>query len=832
MSRSTIDFGIDLGTTNSTIAVLKGTQIEIFKNNSNAEYTPSVVWIDKQNALWVGQKAKEQLESDPENTFAEFKLQMGQQIEHVFARSQRRMKPEDLSAEVLMSLRANVKKRTDEELQAAVVTVPAAFDLPQCEATNKAARLAGFSQSPLLQEPVAAALAYGFQSSSEKVFWLVYDFGGGTFDAAVVQLRDGVIQVVNHGGDNQLGGKLLDWEIVDSLLIPAVTEQFLLPDFTRGNRRWSAAISKLKLHAEKAKIELSEYEQAYIEIDFLCQDESGKAVNFEYELKRSDVERLAEPYIVRSINICKNVLTEKRLGSSDIEKVLLVGGPTLMPFLRNRLKDPAVGLGIPLDFSLDPLTVVAHGAAVFAGTQRREVDSRHYENLKENQYAVKLEYKPVGADTEPLVGGQVIAPNQGSLEGFSIEFVNTESHPQWRSGKIRLAPNGFFTTSLWAEKGCTNTFFIELSDPHGTLRQIYPGHMVYTVGFSITDPPLIHSIGIALANNEVRNFFEKGRPLPLRMHSTQKTAYDAQCGQTGDLIKIPVIEGDNRLADRNRLIGSITIRGDQIKRDVPVGSEVEITIEIDQSRLVRAMAYIPILDEEFEGVLKLNKQVADRQTLASNAEKEKKRVAEIRKKVAETGDTRASGLLRKVDQEHLEREVDSTLLASGTDPDAADKCESRILALRVCLDDIECALEWPYLIREAEALIKETDDIIKKYGKDADKKNFLILEQETGAATGSRDSDVLRRKINEIESLQVRVLREQPGWWVAVFENLCERKASMKNASQATSLISEGNRAIDNSDLDELKAVIQKLIVLLPENEQGSIRKGFGSTIL
>jgi molecular chaperone DnaK len=243
--------------------------------------------------------------------------------------------------------------------------VPAAFELPQCEATKRAAQLAGFAISPLLQEPVAAALAYSFQSESEKVFWLVYDFGGGTFDAAIIQVRDGVIQVVNHGGDNHLGGKLIDWAIVEELLIPAVTREFSLTDFRRGNPKWRAAIGKLKYHAELAKIRVSRDETAEIIIDFLCQDDRGEAVRFEHELKRADVERLMEPFIARSINICQKVLQGKRLGVGNIEKVLLVGGPTLTPYLRQRLADRDEGLGIPLEFRVDPLTVVAQGRGYF-----------------------------------------------------------------------------------------------------------------------------------------------------------------------------------------------------------------------------------------------------------------------------------------------------------------------------------------------------------------------------------------------------------------------------------------------------------------------------------
>src|SRR5215813_10297699 len=254
MSRNTIDFGIDLRTTNSSVAMLKGTDTDVIKNNENLEITPSAVWIDKKGSLFVGRHAKERLIVDSENAASEFKLLMGTNTEISFKRSGRRMKPEELSAEVLKSLKADVMQRTGEDIEAAVITVPAAFDLPQCKATEAAARLAGLKVSPLLQEPVAAAMAYGFQHEGKKSFWLVYDLGGGTFDAAIIQVRDGMIQVVNHGGDNQLGGKLIDWRIIEDLLLPTLERNYDLPYFNRGNKRWLSAFAKLKKAAEEAKI--------------------------------------------------------------------------------------------------------------------------------------------------------------------------------------------------------------------------------------------------------------------------------------------------------------------------------------------------------------------------------------------------------------------------------------------------------------------------------------------------------------------------------------------------------------------------------------------------
>ena len=178
---------------------------------------------------------------------------MGTDHIYQFKSSGQNRKPEELSAEILKSLRADVQQRTGELVEASVITVPAAFELHQCDATRKAAQLAGFKESPLLQEPVAAALAYGFQVDQEKAYWLVYDFGGGTFDAAIIKSEEGTIHVAHHGGDNFLGGSNIDWAIVEKLLAPRVAKEFGLADFTRGNKKWMRAFAQAETRRRNRK---------------------------------------------------------------------------------------------------------------------------------------------------------------------------------------------------------------------------------------------------------------------------------------------------------------------------------------------------------------------------------------------------------------------------------------------------------------------------------------------------------------------------------------------------------------------------------------------------
>ena len=197
MGRSTIDYGIDLGTTNSEIAVVDKGQVRVVRNGFRDEITPSAVRIDRKGSIIVGKLAFNQRVDDKENTYTQFKRLMGSQQILSFPSSGRQMKPEELSAEVLKSLRQDVLRPEEmgEEINACVVTVPALFEIPQCDATRRAAELAGITCSPLLQEPIAAALAYGFQAEELDGFLLVYDLGGGTFDASLIRSVETRLQI-------------------------------------------------------------------------------------------------------------------------------------------------------------------------------------------------------------------------------------------------------------------------------------------------------------------------------------------------------------------------------------------------------------------------------------------------------------------------------------------------------------------------------------------------------------------------------------------------------------------------------------------------------------
>jgi molecular chaperone DnaK len=822
--------GIDLGTTNSEIAELRGTDVHVFRNAEGAEYTPSSVYMNSAGSLMVGRSAKDRCESDPDNAFMEFKRDMGSDAERCFARNGRRMKPEELSAEVLKSLCGDVQRATGESVRAAVITVPADFDTPQTRATNAAAQMAGISHTVLMTEPVAAAQAYSFDSQDDKTFWLVYDFGGGTFDSAIIQVRDGLIQVTGNKGDNQLGGKNIDWAIVEDLLIPAVTKDRRLRDFKRGEPHWRGAIAKLKIEAEKAKILLSSPNttSAEISVEYLCKDDRGEPVEFEYVLRRSDVERLAAPFIRRTINVCREVLVSRRLGPSNISKLILVGGPTMMPYLRQLLKDPAEGLGIPLEFSVDPLTVVARGAAVYAASQRIAPDADPAgKAVPSGQFAVKLDYIPVGPDPDPEVAGAVAAGAgaQKDFSGYTIEFINSQIRPAWRSGKIGLGPKGTFLTNVSAEKGRENTFEIELCDTSGAIQVVTPRSFAIVVkGTGVFDDPThAHTLGIALANNEVLTCYQKETPLPSKKRVDLRTAVSLKKGQSGQLIRVPLVEGENKRADRNRVVGTLVIPADGIARDVPAGSEIEVTVEIDKSAQIRTRALIPILgDDEFEEPMKLTSATPDAKVLIDQLQRAKDRLKDLREKAGTTGDATALDALRRIDAECMVPEVEKLVGPAASEGDAARQCQNVLNRLNSLLDEVEEALEWPALVAQVEKKLAYARKLVRddEYANEQDGITLDILEREIREAIAHHVPDLLRRRFEALRDLVGEIVRRDPAVWVEWFRDAKDERGDMSNAGQAETLIAKGDRAISANDPAGLKDAVRGLWRLLPEEKR------------
>lgn len=830
--RTTIDFGIDLGTTNSAIALLKGTSTEIIKNEQHADLTSSAVYMDSAGKISIGLDAKDQLGRD--KVAIEFKRKMGTSENFIFSKANRRMKPEELSAEVLKSLKSDVRSRFNEELTAAAITVPAVFEMPQCEATQKAARLAGIELCPLLQEPVAASLSYGFQGKeNEREIWLVYDLGGGTFDAALMQIRDGIIQVLAHKGDNHLGGSLIDDAIIEQLLVPELLFQYKLPDFRSGNPRWKTTFGKLKKLVEDIKIRLSRSQSKDLKFYDLGVDEDGRSIDLEYDLTQQEVASCAQPFIRRSILMCLDLFREKKLRKDDISKVLLVGGPTLAPYLREYLADEREGLGIPLDFSQDPMTVVARGAAIFAGTQR--IKRTTSKPIAANTYSLQLEYEPIGTDADPFIAGKVISQTEDDFTTFTIEFVNETSQPTWHSGKAQISRDGAFAISLWAQKDLRNEYRISLFDPTGSKRIVSPDSITYTIGSTTDKQPLLNDIAIALKNNETDVIFEKGSALPLRKKISRNQYGALKKDNPEGAIRIPIIEGRSGKADRNKKIGQIVIPSSEIKRDLPSQSEIEITLSMSESRTIDLEIYIPVLDQEFNRKVDITDyQAPEINELSADFNEEESRLKELKEKINDHPDAEARRIITEIEDDRS-RQLTKKKLENIGDDNIAERLAAFncLLDLRIKLDQVENKFLIPMLEQEASEQIEDTSGVISQFGEADDRTKFIELKRELINALTAQQKNIslIREKIDALDSLGFHVSIRRPEWWLGYFEHLEKKDGDYTDQNIAARLLAAGRRDINNGHLENLQNVCRQLGNLLPESER-DLKEGYGSTII
>ena len=374
--------GIDLGTTNSVVAIMEGREPKVIVNEEGSRITPSVVAWDDKGEVLVGQIAKRQAVTNPENTIFSAKRFIGRRFEEVNEETRRvpykvvraangdsafdvrgkSLSPQEVSAKILQKLKKAAEDYIGDKVSEAVITVPAYFNDAQRQATKDAGRIAGLEVKRIVNEPTAAALAYGLDKKKDEII-AVYDFGGGTFDISILEVGDNVVQVISTNGDTHLGG-----DDVDNLVI-----DWLIAEFKKSSgidlAKDKMALQRLKEASEKAKIELSSVQETSINLPFITVGPGGP-VHLDIRLSRSKLEQMMAPLIERSMEPVKKALQDAKKTPKEIQEVVLVGGSTRIPLVKETVKrffgkDPHQGV--------NPDEVVAVGAAVQAGVLAGDV---------------------------------------------------------------------------------------------------------------------------------------------------------------------------------------------------------------------------------------------------------------------------------------------------------------------------------------------------------------------------------------------------------------------------------------------------------------------------
>jgi len=358
--------GIDLGTSNSAAAVLEGGRPTIVPSAEGASQYgkafPSYVSITKDGQRFLGEPAKRQMVANPDGTVSAFKRKMGTNYKYdIFGKEYR---PQELSAMLLSKIKQDAEAFLGQPVKKAVITVPAYFDDNQRQATKDAGEIAGLEVVRLVNEPTAACLAYGLDKTEKEMKIMVFDLGGGTLDVTIMDFGGKVFEVKSTSGDTQLGGTDMDKVLIDYLADQFVKETKI------DIRKDTQAMKRIAEAAERAKIELSTVLQTDISLPFLAVGSDGKPKNFEFKLTRAKLEDLVRPIIERCRQPVEQAMRDAKLGSNQIEKIIMVGGPTRMPIVQKFVEDL---VGKKVERGVDPMECVAMGAAVQAGVLAGEV---------------------------------------------------------------------------------------------------------------------------------------------------------------------------------------------------------------------------------------------------------------------------------------------------------------------------------------------------------------------------------------------------------------------------------------------------------------------------
>jgi molecular chaperone DnaK len=423
--------GIDLGTTFSCMAVVQNGEPRVIENREGARTTPSVVAMTKSKEILIGILAKRQQITNPQNTIFSAKRLIGRRFSDPMVQQDKKLlpyeireaadggveikmgdrwyKPPEISAMVLRKLKQDAEEKLGEKIEEAVITCPAYFDDSQRKATKLAGEIAGFKVRRILNEPTAAALAYGLDKKKEEKI-VVYDFGGGTFDISILEVSEDTIEVKATGGDTHLGGDDFDQKITDWLISEFKKEQGI--DLSKD----SLALQRLKEAAEKAKVELSTAMEAEINLPFITSDASGPK-HLYFKLTRAQLENMVAEYIERSIELVKKTLEEAHLTVKDIDEVVLVGGQTRMPKIQQAVRD---FFGKEPHKGINPDEVVAIGAAIQGAILQGEVKD-----------VLLLDVTPLSLGIETLGGvNTILIPKNTTIPTSKTQIFSTAADNQ------------------------------------------------------------------------------------------------------------------------------------------------------------------------------------------------------------------------------------------------------------------------------------------------------------------------------------------------------------------------------------------------------------------
>jgi len=848
MARFKIDYGIDLGTTNSAIARCDDGAIRIIKSSrSQKDTTPSCVHINKKHQIITGDQAFVKLFriQDINRTFVEFKRTMGLDtlypIEYPNEYNsdiEKRFNSEELSAEILKTLKNYV---SDEVVKSVVITVPARFERVQCDATIRAAKLAGFDYVELLLEPIAASTAFAMESKFTDGYWLVFDFGGGTFDAVLMYSIEGIMKVVGSAGDTHLGGKDFDNVFLENIILKKIDNDYKISSLLKSKLRMSF-LTSLKSYSENVKITFSTPSvNSTTLIDDLFplefKDDNGNEIHLDYEIYRDEYENLIRPFIQRSINLTLDLLKKHNIPKEELKTILMVGGPTFTPLMRQMVREQ---ISENINISIDPMTVVAKGAALYAFTRDIPSDNLDRDTTK---IQLKLNYPSNSVDKDVSLSYEIIDYKEKHKK-YSIQIIRIDEG--FDSGKYPLNTNkGVIELELLNHRN--NLFDIIIYDEYGNKTECEPNRISVYQGTTIAPQVTAYDygIGIETIDDEGKSvlIFEKiisqntnlNTNLPTVGKAKYKVKKEVRPGKSEDFIWIAILEGTHGTKlIRNNIAKQYFIYGnnERISKLIPVGTEVEIEMKIDSALKIEASMYIPLLDETFDfkkddEVPHVHQEIANLNLdniIDDELENAKDRIETL------LGHSFSNYKLDSNNIENLKKEAEeirNLAKSHRSDDDKKKQVKDRVNELQIQLDKIDVKVRHLIITDNINQSLNHAKQLQERYGDEETQKELDIILKQFSEFKNNKDVKFGKQINDNVLAFNFKILNERLEFWVneilqtdKYFNVISWKTGTQGEAKQiinnAKSVIASGPTA------DSLRSIMFKLWDLM---EDGSSRR-------
>jgi molecular chaperone DnaK len=820
----TINIGIDLGTTNSSIGIFNEGEVEIFKNPIGWKDTmPSVVSFKKDRII-IGQKAKESALKGNTDTNSLFKRKMGTSETFKIKSLDKSVSPVELSSYILKELKTFILK-DDIDVSSAVITIPASFDTIQSNATKEAGKKAGFSDVVLLQEPIAASLAYANSKSRdlENTKWMVYDFGGGTFDVALLDVSNGEMNVIDHEGDNYLGGSDFDRLIVEEIIVPYLEKEYkfheLKEELQNRKSKYYKLYLKLLAKAEEAKIELTSQSSTEIEVE--GEDEDGVSFDEEIIITKEEFEKLIKKHVSKTADMIKTIMARNSILNSDIDFILMIGGTTYIPFIKKHINEV---LKIDVSNDIDPTTAVTVGASYYAGTKKKSSEKEINLVKKNQKIKVKMAYEKSSQDDSEYLAAKI----EGEVSSYNFRI--TRSDGGFDSGIKKL--DSRISEDLPLVKDTYNFFTFVIFDEYN--NEIQSESIEISQGkYSITGQPLPEDICLevddaSMKNTKLELIFKRNSILPIKKTIT-KDINKIISKDSNDELVINILEGNgNSIPSANKTLGHIKILGSDLNRNILRGSDIELTFEMTESRDFTVSAYISMIDQEFKETFNPEYRTVNINELSYEVDSLTDDINSSIEIAKDSNDYEKLDNLYSIqlEMDKLQKEVDTVDEDNTTDKRYQMEDSKRSLAqsyYNVIKDEKISLLKKEY--REVK---EKVEVLVSQYGDYSAQEIFKSLIEKEKAYLETSNYSKFEEILEEMKTLEYKMRWKNPEFVISAFKWVSESDENFTDQSRANVLSGKGLKAFQKNDIEELSDITLELISLLPKEERSKANNKIG----